>query len=42
MRMQDDSIGLDDQIDEDSLEKYWDQVVADLHEDPNWFTFDND
>jgi hypothetical protein len=37
-RMQDD-IMLDEQVDEDSLEKFWDQVVDDIHHDPDWFTF---
>lgn len=34
-----DNIVLDDQFDEDSLEHYWDQVVQDIHEDPEWFNF---
>lgn len=38
--LQDDII-LDDQFDEDSLEHYWDQVVNDIHDDPEWFTFSN-
>lgn len=38
----DDSIQLDEQIDEASLEKFWEQVVDDMHQDPNWFTFDSD
>ncbi|MFZ2125423.1 MAG: hypothetical protein WA087_00135 [Candidatus Saccharimonadales bacterium] len=37
-RMQDD-IALDEQVDEDSLEKFWDEVVDDIHHDPEWFTF---
>ncbi|MEI7689971.1 MAG: hypothetical protein WCI79_03340 [Candidatus Saccharibacteria bacterium] len=40
-RMADDSIALDEQIDEASLENFWDKVVADIHADPEWFTFDN-
>jgi hypothetical protein len=40
-RSQDD-ISLDDPIDEASLERFWDQVVRDIHEDPEWFSFDND
>lgn len=35
----DENIALDEQIDESSLENYWDEVVADIHEDPDWFTF---
>ncbi len=38
----DDKIDLNDQIDESSLEKFWDKVVEDIHEDPEWFNFDND
>ena len=34
-----DEIVLDDDIDEDNLESYWDQVVQDIHKDPSWFTF---
>lgn len=30
---------LDDQIDEDSLEQYWEKVVADIHADPDWYNF---
>lgn len=40
--IQDDNIFLDEQIDEDSLEKFWEQVVEDIHEDPEWFSFDNE
>lgn len=34
-----DDFSLDDQIDEESLEKFWDQVVKDIHQDPEWFKF---
>ena len=37
-RLQDDIV-LDDQFDEESLESYWEQVVRDIHEDPEWFNF---
>jgi hypothetical protein len=37
----DDRIELSDQIDEDSLEKFWDKVVDDIHKDPDWFKFDD-
>ncbi|MEI6053766.1 MAG: hypothetical protein WCQ49_00160 [Candidatus Saccharibacteria bacterium] len=40
-RLSDDNIELDDQIDEVSLENFWDKVVEDIHEDPEWFSFDN-
>ena len=40
-RLLDDRIDLDDKIDEASLEKFWDRVVADIHEDPEWSTFDD-
>ena len=36
---QNDNIELNEQIDEDSLENYWDNVVNDIHQDPEWFTF---
>jgi len=38
-RLRDDKIELNDQFDEDSLERYWEQVVSDIHEDPEWFNF---
>jgi len=34
-----DEIVLDDDIDETKLESYWDHVVQDIHQDPDWFTF---
>jgi len=37
-----DVIVLDDDIDEDSLESYWDKVVDDIHKDPSWFNFDDE
>lgn len=40
-RLIDDRIDLDDKIDEASLERFWDSVVADIHEDPEWSTFDD-
>lgn len=38
-QQKDEDIDLDEQIDENSLESYWDQVVSDIHKDPDWFTF---
>lgn len=32
-------IDLNEQIDEPQLEAFWDQVVQDIHEDPEWFNF---
>jgi len=32
-------IKLDEQINDQDLEKYWEEVVKDIHEDPEWFTF---
>jgi len=29
-------------IDEKSLESYWEKVVQDIHQDPDWFTFSDD
>ncbi len=40
-RMTEDKIDLNDQIDEASLEQYWDSVVTDIHEDPEWAKFDD-
>jgi len=37
-----DEIVLGDDIDENSLELYWDKVVQDIHQDPDWFTFDDE
>ena len=37
-----DKIVLDDGIDENSLESYWDKVVQDIHQDSDWFTFSDD
>ena len=34
-----DEIVLNEQIDENSLETYWEKVVEDIHKDPDWFTF---
>jgi len=34
-----DDISLDDQIDDDSLENFWEKVVQDIHDDPDWFSF---
>lgn len=36
---QHDDIVLGEQIDESSLDKYWEKVVDDIHHDPEWFTF---
>lgn len=36
-----DDIDLGDQIDEGALEQYWDNVVNDLHKDPDWFSFNS-
>jgi len=35
----DEDINLNEQIDENSLESFWDEVVQDIHQDPDWFTF---
>jgi len=32
-------INLNEQVDEDKLEAFWDKVVQDIHEDPEWFNF---
>lgn len=36
---QQDDILLDEPVDEGTLEQFWDQVVQDIHEDPDWFSF---
>jgi len=38
-QQKDEDIILDEQIDENSLENYWEEVVQDIHKDPDWFTF---
>ncbi|HPF31312.1 MAG TPA: hypothetical protein PLO25_03340 [Candidatus Saccharibacteria bacterium] len=38
----DDEIRLDEQIDEGSLDSFWDNVVKDIHKDPEWFTFSDE
>jgi len=38
-QQKDEDIILDEQIDENSLENYWEEVVEDIHKDPDWFTF---
>ncbi len=35
----DDEIVLNDQINEGQLEKFWDNVVEDIHHDPTWIDF---
>lgn len=37
-----DEIVLDDEIDENTLDGYWDKVVQDIHQDPDWFTFSDE
>lgn len=32
-------IDLNEQINEPELEAFWDKVVQDIHEDPEWFSF---
>ncbi len=32
-------LNLKEEIDEETLEKFWDQVVDDIRHDPDWFTF---
>jgi len=32
-------IDLNEQIDEPELEAFWDKVVQDIHDDPEWFNF---
>ncbi len=34
-----DAISLDEPVDEDQLENFWDKVITDIHNDPDWFNF---
>ena len=36
---QDDSISLDDDLDEKSLEDAWTSIIEDIEQDPEWFKF---
>ncbi|PIZ89376.1 MAG: hypothetical protein COX89_01910 [Candidatus Nealsonbacteria bacterium CG_4_10_14_0_2_um_filter_37_10] len=36
---QQDDIILDEQINEESLDNYWNKVIEDIHQDAEWFTF---
>ncbi len=38
-KSKDDSIRLDEQVDEEELDQFWDEVVDDIHHDPQWFNF---
>ncbi len=37
-RAQDDIL-LDEPVDEGTLEQFWEKVVQDIHNDPDWFSF---
>ena len=37
-----DYIDLTEPVDDMVLEKFWDKVVHDIHEDPEWFSFNNE
>lgn len=36
---QDDTISLDEDLDEQTLDQAWDTIVADIEKDPDWFHF---
>lgn len=36
---QQDDILLDEPVDEGTLEQFWEKVVNDIHNDPDWFSF---
>lgn len=36
---QDETISLDEDLDEESLDQAWDSIVADIEKDPDWFHF---
>jgi hypothetical protein len=35
-------ITLSEQINEEDLETFWENVVSDIHDDPEWFTFSDE
>lgn len=35
----DDNFDLKEQIDENELDNFWNEVVKDIHNDPEWFNF---
>jgi hypothetical protein len=35
-------IQLNEQLDDQDLEKYWEDVVKDIHKDPQWYTFSDE
>ena len=37
-----DDIMIDEPVDEGALESFWDKVVEDIHQDPDWFTFSDE
>jgi hypothetical protein len=36
---QDDSISLDDDLDEQALDDAWSSIIEDIEQDPEWFKF---
>ena len=40
--VQKDEIKLNESIDEQNLENFWNQVVQDIHDDPEWSKFSDD
>ncbi|TAL14904.1 hypothetical protein EPN95_01605 [Patescibacteria group bacterium] len=39
---QDESISLDDDLDEQKLDEAWNNIVKDIEQDPEWFRFSDD
>jgi len=39
---QDESISLDDELDEQALDEAWNNIVKDIEKDPEWFRFGDD
>ncbi|MDB5167420.1 MAG: hypothetical protein JWN26_565 [Candidatus Saccharibacteria bacterium] len=39
---QDESISLDDDLDEQALDEAWNNIVKDIEQDPEWFRFNDD
>lgn len=38
----DDTITLKEEINEADLDAFWNQVMHDIHEDPDWFKFESE
>ena len=41
-RLEPEAITLEEELDENTLTKYWHDVVQDIEKDPTWFRFDDE